>query len=406
MRQFHSYAMRCTLTASVIVTLACTKESDDDVTASGFTNPTELISALQKRPARTLQQLHTQPDSIEKDALLLSTIEQFPRRSKPLCSILSTNAGTERCLRLTERPHLWKAQPNHFAKSEHKPEKQRDCTLDPHPNTCWTAQALLDSKIDLSLAEDSCKQIESELWQAECFFTLSESMNITENTLSKALETCSYSNQFQKSCWMHMMIELAQRHTDHINDMRWLKGVQKEINTHPKLPKSMKRDLWQHLLAKLVTTAFELGESLRDETPSILIGHWQNQYATEALRWCDQPIQHIDEWIILAQEWNHASTPCNKRTEPRGMEIDSDLWIQQTLPNHCNRISFLGQSHRIYCQKDDALSWHMALLEASARLRPNNTIFVLESIHSEHEVIRQRSENLQNLDWQEKPDQR
>jgi hypothetical protein len=203
-----------------------------------------------------------------------------------------------------------------------------------------------------------------------------------------------------------MMIELAQRHANHVNDMRWLESVQTEINTHARLPENMKSDLWQHLLAKLVTTAFEQGQSLRDETPSFLIGHWQNQYAIEALRWCDQPIQHIDKWIILAQGWNHSSTPCNKRTEPRGMELDSDLWIQQILPKHCNRISFLGQSHRIYCENNAALNWHMALLEASARLRPNNTIFVLESLSTEQDLLRQRSENLQNVNWQEKPDQR
>ena len=405
MHQFHFYAMRCMITLSMMFSLSCNKEHSDNMTQSEFTNPTELVSALQQQPARTLQQLHTTPDSIEKDALLLNTIEQFPRRSKPLCSILSTKTGVERCLRLTERPHLWKSQPNHFAKIEHERKLDRDCTIEAHPNTCWTAQALEDSKTNWDLAEDSCKQIESELWRAECFFTLAESIDISEHTLSSALDTCSHSNQFQKSCWMHMIIELAQHHVDHISDTLWLENIHKVIAEHTAVPSIMKEDLWQHFLAKMVTTAFEQGQSWNDKTPSVLIGHWQNQYAVETLRWCAQPIQHIKKWVLLAQKWSNP-TPCVKRVEPRGMELDSDLWVPQSLPNHCRKISFLGQSHRIYCDNDNALNWHMALLEASARLRPNNKIFVLESLNAKQELIRKRSENLQGLNWQEKPDQR
>jgi len=166
----------------------------------------------------------------------------------------------------------------------------------------------------------------------------------------------------------------------------------------------MQTDLWQHFLAKNVTGAFERGESWTAETPPVLDGHWQNQYAVETLRQCDIPIQNISEWISLAQ--GIPSTPCPRLSEARGMDLESDLWTSQSLPDNCETISFLGQSHRIHCKGNDQLNWHMALLEASVRLRPNNAIFVQESLSSSNPLIRKRAENLNSLDWQEKPDQR
>ena len=88
------------------------------------------------------------------------------------------------------------------------------------------------------------------------------------------------------------------------------------------------------------------------------------------------------------------------------MDLESDLWIPQVLPADCELISFLGQSHRVYCGGDDTFNWHMALLEASVRLRPNNPIFVQESLQSANSIIQKRAEHLHTLNWQEKPDQR
>ena len=410
MRQSQSYAMRCTSLVPIILlilsTFGCggiTESPSQQDSIHHFNTPTTLIAALRQNPARTLQVLHTTPQSLAKDTLILDTVEQFPHRSKPLCAVLSTDIGIDRCLRLTERPHLWKQQPHHFAKSTHPSSLDRNCTIDPHPNTCWTAQALLDSNKDWKLALDACRQIEQDVWRAECFFTLAESIDINQGTLPKALETCTYSDQFQKSCWMHIIVHLAQQSTIEINDPSWLSKTY-AIVKGSLLPDDMKTDLWQHFLAKSVSTAFEQGHTWRNNTPVDLLGHWQNQYAVEALRQCDIPIQDISAWMQLARDIQ--SSPCRLLTEPRGMDLESDLWITQVLPKDCELISFLGQSHRIYCRGNDELNWHMALLEASARLRPNNPIFVQESLQSSNSTIQKRAAHLETLNWQEKPDQR
>ena len=130
MRQSPSHAMRCTSVVLLLWLVSCKGVFKDSETENQtFSGPSELIAALRTHPARTLQQLHKEPQSIEKDALILNTVEEFPRRSKPLCPILSTKTAVDRCLRLTERPHLWKRQPHHFAKSSHPTSLERDCTL-------------------------------------------------------------------------------------------------------------------------------------------------------------------------------------------------------------------------------------------------------------------------------------
>ena len=409
MSQSPSHAMRCiSVVLLTIVSLSmpsCKGIDDESSKQDTYNNPAELVAALRKHPARTLQDLHTQPPSIEKDALILNTVEEFPRRSKPLCSILSTRTAIDRCLRLTERPHLWKRQPHHFAKSTHPAALERDCTIDPHPNTCWTAQALLDAKKDWTLAEDACRQIESDLWQAECFFTLAESIEVTKETLPKALQICSYSDQFQKSCWMHAIVHLAQQESTPINEKSWLNDTYSILQSSPVLPEEMKVDLWQHLLAKIVSTHIQIGVVQNETTPTDFAGHWQNEYAIEVLRWCDIPIQDITEWSRIAK--NIHTTPCKRLSEPRGMDLESDLWVDQSLPSDCNTISFVGQSHRIYCLEEDdtqlAHGINGSFLSDSVRTTP---IFVQESLNSENPVIRKRATNLQDINWQEKPDER
>ena len=40
-----------------------------------YESPADLVAALRQHPARTLQHLHTEPHSVEKDALILNTVE-------------------------------------------------------------------------------------------------------------------------------------------------------------------------------------------------------------------------------------------------------------------------------------------------------------------------------------------
>ena len=50
---------------------------DSETESQTFSGPSELVAALRTHPARTLQQLHKEPQSIEKDALILNTVEEF-----------------------------------------------------------------------------------------------------------------------------------------------------------------------------------------------------------------------------------------------------------------------------------------------------------------------------------------
>ena len=166
---------------------------------------------------------------------------------------------------------------------------------------------------------------------------------------------------------MHIIVHWRNEATD-INDPSWLTKTQSIVDNSV-LPNEMKTDLWQHFLAKSVSATFEQGGTWRDDTPVALLGHWQNQYAVKVLRECDLPIQDISTWMQLAQDIQ--SSPCSRLTEPRGMDLESDLWITQVLPT---THFILGQSHRLH-DGDDTLNWHMALLKLRFD-EPNNPIFV------------------------------
>ena len=109
----------------------------------------------------------------------------------------------------------------------------------------------------------------------------------------------------------------------------------------------------------------------------------------------------------MAKTWSDERPVCTKRlAKPRGMDVESDLWTDFSLPSNCSKISFLGNSHRIQCGHETELNWTFALLEASVRLRPNNPIFVQETRTSSNKLLQQRAKYLQDLNWQEIPDQR
>ena len=408
MSQFLFYSYSTALSSlTILVWMGCTSPNNVDEITS-----TELIALAQKNPIQAMRYVESMPTALERDAFIVNTVEQFPRRSKPLCALLSSNVSRERCHRLTERPHLWKPQANHFETISHPPATDRTCSVDPHPNTCWTAQAMTDAQTDWNLALDSCRQIDTDQWRAECFFTLAESIPLTTDSLSIALQTCTYSDAFQKSCWMHIITELSKQSPMHAEDGAWYTLIDTIIRSQVEIPSSIQQDLFEHLLAKSVTKLFEENIKPTKSTPSQLYGHWQNQYAVETLRWCDRPIQHIEEWIHIAEDWSDETesnkTPlCAKRlSKPRGMDLESDLWTTIPLPTNCRAISFLGSSHRIHCENDPHLNWTFALLEASVRLRPNNPIFVQETQNSSNTLLQQRSKQLNDLNWQEVPDQR
>ncbi len=391
---------------AVFLSSACDQNSAPSSSNSEINPSTEaLIELTQKSPVHAKRYLDSIQNPVQRDALVLETVEQYPRRSKDLCAFLSTSIGRDRCHRLTERPHLWKAQINHFDQIEHTETIQdRDCTLDPHPNTCWTAQAIFDGQNNVALAIDACRHIQDRTWQAECFFTLAESLPSSIDTLEQRLGICTLSAQFQKSCWMHLITTLAKDSTSQTSNSEWYETVSNTLLQSERLTEGFERDLLEHFYAKSVRTLYEHGQHLISDTPDVLIGHWQNQYAVEALRWCDASVQYLTDWVGTAQDWD--SRTCAKRDQPRGMDLESDLWTSTSIPLGCRKISFLGNSHRLYCDGQIDLNWQLALLEASARLRPRNPIFVQEALSSDNEVLRHQAKRLHALNWKEAPDQR
>ena len=405
MRQSSFYATPCLLllfqsASTYLLFVACNSSSKQQTELT----PTMIVSRLQKRPLQAIQQLKNIDDEHQRERLVLDTIEQFPNRTQLLCAVLSTEIGRERCRRLTERPlYLW--QRNMPLLQEQFETTNVTCSLHPHLNTCLTAEALTLAESDWTQAKKHCLQIPHPQWKGDCVFALVESMSITVDSLPKALNTCLDSTPFAKACWLHSITTISKQSIAFPTNRVWYQQVQTQIE-QTNLDSTMQQDLLEHFYAKSVMVLFEQGVRFSLNTPHFLYPHWQNIYAVEALRLCDQPIQDLSHWQQNTQQWMTTGMDCDLLSTPRGMELSSDLWMETTIPTGCHTISFVGTSHRLHCPQDELLNWKLALLEASVRLRPHNPIFIQEAIHAESTILKTRAEQLQQIDWQEQPHQR
>ena len=143
-----------------------------------------ILEALQKDPAAAIEAAEAIEDPLERTVIITQLVEEFPHRTRPLCDALPTEIAKERCIRLNQRPHLWKPQKDHL-KLQPTPitPLQEACSIDPHPTTCRTAQAQQFAKAkQADKAKQACEAISEERWKAECYFTISVDNNVSRYT--------------------------------------------------------------------------------------------------------------------------------------------------------------------------------------------------------------------------------
>lgn len=367
---------------------------------------TGVLQSLKQNPQRALELVYEIEDPIERTLFITDLVEQHPNRTKSLCIALPTSQSQERCHRITERPHLWKPQRNHFEPSDIATPSERICTLDPHPNTCWTAQAIQDLTIDTNKASDSCAHIDDSRWQAECFFTLAEQV-ANEDSLDLALRFCDNTQQFQKSCWLHVVLKISQSSSVHSNDWKWHSKITEQISTHETIDPLFRKDLAEHFMAQSIWRQWDDGVfDYSKPYPKIAQSTLQDLQSIEVLRWCDEPLQKLHKWAQLTNRVRKNHTPnCSRLKKPRGLKLELDLWTDLIPPENCTVSSFLGNSHRVHCPEDSVLDAQLSILEVSSRLRPIQSIFIQESLHLTP-LLQNRGSQLNSMDLRLPPDRR
>lgn len=363
-----------------------------------------ILTNIKNNPIAVQEHFSQMTDPMARTVAIMDLVERYPNRTKPLCTVLPSKISLERCLRLTERPHLWKKQRNHFdTKTTSTPRSDRSCNLSPHPNTCWTAQALEDVSQDLDRALDACQQISESRWQAECYFSLAEYVGSELSQLGSALDICKYTQQFQKSCWMHVVVDQAQQSKAHLDSWEWYKNTAAQIQHSTAISSDFAADLTDHFWAQSVWRLWDLQLlSKLPEPPVELDSIVLDLQSIDMVRWCDMPIQNLDSWANILLSTNQS---CPKLSKPRGLDLESDVWQDMFVPEGCEVRSFLGQSHRLSCPKDPILEAKLSLLEVSARIRPMPKTWLQESLQVGG-VLERRAQMLISTDLTAPPDRR
>lgn len=364
----------------------------------------KILEALKEEPHKAKELVEQIEDPIERTQVITEIVENYPHRTRILCEALPSKVSQERCFRINQRPHLWKEQRDHLNISPTVAINplEKECTLDPNINTCRTAQALeFVAKEDSASALQTCAAIEENRWQAECFFTVSEELALKPETYETAILACDYAKQFAKSCWHHSVMGLASQAPEHWNDWEWHTNMVDLISEVWKTrDQNFKTDLHSHFWAQSIRRHIEKGTLDWETLPPVAKPHARSAQAMQLIRKADFPIDDMEGWLKLA----NSKAPAIPRTKPRGFDPEIDLWKKDSIPEDCEIISYLGNSHRISCT-DPNIDWKIAFLEASARLRPTDLGLIGSSTQSKHPAIKQTALRLKSMDLQAPPDQ-
>jgi hypothetical protein len=362
---------------------------------------TSILEALQESPEKGIAMAMAIEDPLQRTMIITELVQSYPNRSRPLCDALPTSISKERCIRLNERPHLWKPQKDNL-KLNPKPitARQSNCNIAPHPITCRSAEAQIFAQQRQSeLAMQSCAAIKETMWQAECFFTISEEFSNHSDFYTESIEACDHSKQFAKSCWHHSVMGLASSSEKHPNDWDWHRSMINQITTlWESRDPSMSLELQSHFWAQSIQRQTESGQLQSEKLPKEAIQHYRSSMAINALRFSSKSLQNLEEWAQIAQ---NGFTERKKRA--RGFLPEMDLWLPQDAPEGAVKTSYLGNSHR-WTHSDPDIDWILAVLEASARLRPLNKVLIMEGQAHQHPTVKATANRLASLDLLAPPD--
>jgi hypothetical protein len=361
----------------------------------------EIMDALQEDPQTAILAAEKIEDPIKRTMIITELVEEFPHRTRPLCDALPSTISKERCVRLNQRPHLWKPQKDHLQLNPPPIDQLKEnCTLDPHPTTCRTAQAQQFAKQkDVQKAMQACEAIEQTQWKSECYFTISEEISTHIELYRHAIDACDRSRQFAKSCWHHSVMGLAQRAEQHWNDWQWHKEMTTIIDDvwESRDPK-MKEELRSHFWAQSIHRHIENSKLQIQNLPAEALPHYRTSKAIHTIRFSQEALQELSKWVDLASNTNIQTS-----SKPRGFASEMDLWIAIQPPENTVIISYLGNSHRL-SHSDPDIDWTIAILEASARLRPLHKILILEGLKHSDPAVQLTAQRLSKLDLKAPPD--
>lgn len=305
--------------------------------------------------------------------------EEIPQRIQPLCRHV-TGAPKERCLRITNRPHLWTSSQS----SSSLPPTDSGCI---HPNLCAEKKATRAIKQQqLELAVRECSQMTSEKWKDECIFHISEVL--FEQGFShypNVLTLCQQSQSFRSHCLQHSVFSVVTYSLQQNHGIEEFSSLAEEFYQYwhafdPQESHIRRDQLWSHWIYR----QREADPEAVLDIPHPWKHHLHSSIALEGVRYGENLETDMATHLKNLQE----KSPSRNRT-PRGVDPTRNLWSESSFDSGV----FLGFSQRII-DADPQIDLLLATLESIARLQPPQKQLLLPYRNHPHPKVAATSRRL------------
>ena len=307
---------------------------------------------LLHQPKQVAAYINSLP-SEEQVFVVTQLSEDIPQRIRPLCRQLKEDAQ-DRCLRIANRPHLWKDSDHSNAPTI---RTSSECS---HPHLCAEKRAIdAIQLLQIEKARSACSQIQDQKWKDECLFHISEVLLekgfVYYHTV---LELCREAQTFRNHCLQHSVFSLVQTSLNKKHTIEEFSSLALEFQnqwTQFSAQQSAVRtdQLWSHWIYRTL----EADPNALQNLPSHQMHHYHSSTALEGVRFGAEleldMEKHIDS--VLARE-------LVRRTHARGLEPARNLWTPSSFPASV----YLGFSQRI-TDDDPKIDILIATLEGIAR---------------------------------------
>jgi len=398
-------APRRSALAGIVATLACCtdrREPPDPVAPI-----LELGSRDWAQACRTLDGL---PDELIQLQALEALVFQGSQEIIDLnacCAQLRSPRVVARCQVLGRRPHLYYADPERMrlmAQADREDVPREDCGTP--CDASWTELECAEHAIALAMRDKSadmvapCDCLRQPIARHECLFLAAESLVARDGgaALPQAVAVCQRALLFKEDCLAHLVQPLAAAPPSMISVEAWdgmtntAEQVRQAFEGTP-WPGSAEavHAFWSFSLRRAFESDARFSGSLHGQLPPEAQAHLRatlawvliSQRSADTLQgWAD----HLQELLVDGQQ----QAPPFPRFEPRG---GGRFPVVLNGPDTLGLIPYLADGRRT-SSSDSGTDAAICMLEALARLRPEQRGPFEEALHSEDEVLKATAERL------------
>lgn len=346
--------------------------------------------------------LAEETDPVTRLTVVMAVVEAYPRGSSSLCGLLEKGPVAERCLKISDRPHLWDARPERAGEVAFSGEVTHifnDGGVDPYatvepillpcegvPRTTCQAEAALSAAraAEPERIAALCAGVESPKWRGECFFYSAETLCSIKRpeTCAESARLCQGAADFRVPCLVDVLTRIATlappATATSAADWEPLMSAVARARTalaqdDAELAERVTARTWAEAMMRAYASAPAVGNPLRF-VPSQAHAHARAAIARRLM--VQEPTQSLSAWGARIAEaeasWGEAPpSPLQRLGRSRGLWATM-LPSERRLP----ALPHLGDALRVE-HSDPGLDRLICALEAGAR-RPEPQVSLLE----------------------------